>query len=209
MPTAKARYKGDGAGKRIDDFSDSLRRKIKKHYPGEKAETDSFVAHILSEAWWAKAELHWRDFDCTKAEIRAEHADLLKQLTGLQGNLQKLSPDLDRLLGTDADPLGCADKLGELIGHVVRAGQQFDKLPKAKKLEEKQKVVAIELAVRVLRALKGYGIAPAATGDAYYGYTSDAVQILKAIGDDISLCRATTTWRDIIIEAKTIAPDLK
>ncbi len=209
MPTAKARYKGDGAGDLIKDFSDSLRRRIKEYYPGEQAEADSFVAHILSEARWAKSELHWQGFDCTKAEIRAEHGDLLRQLTDAHNKLQNLSPDFDRLLGSDADPLGCADKIKELVVHVERARQRIDELPRARSPAEKQHAVALELAVRVLRALKDYGIAPAATGNAYYEYTSDAVQILKAIGDDISLCLSALTWRDIIVEAKAAAPDLQ
>jgi hypothetical protein len=70
-------------------------------------------------------------------------------------------------------------------------------------------LVAVELAIRVLRVLKEYGIKPAATGDAYWGYTSDAVEILKLIGDDIKLVRDELTWRDIIIKAKTSAPDLQ
>jgi hypothetical protein len=74
--------------------------------------------------------------------------------------------------------------------------------------------------------LKGYGIAPAATAGNYLRmlditesngsssedtsrYVSHAVEILKAIGDDIALPRSPETWRDAVIEAKRKEPDLQ
>jgi hypothetical protein len=212
MPTAKARYTGDGTRSKTKDFSDALKVKLRGYYPNQQAETDPtwghpadvFVEHVLAAALSAVSELHWHQFTSTKQEIRAEQADLLKGLNDLHHKLQNLSPDFDRLLGIDADPLGCADKIGELIAHVAGV----DQLPSASKPTEKQHLVMVEMAIRVLRVLKDYGIASAATGDAYFGYRSDAVEILKAIGDDVGMVRAALTWRDTIIEAKQSAPDL-
>ncbi len=217
MPTAKARYTGDGSGTLIQDFSDALKTKLRAYYPDQQAEidptwghpADAFVSCVLAEARWAVSKLHWQKFDGTKQEIRAEQSDLLKELNEIHHKLRNLSPDFDRLLGTDADPLGCADKIRELIGHVESAGRIIERLPTKKKTAEKKHDVAVEMAVRVLRTLKEYGIAPAATGDAYFHYTSNAVQILKLIGGDIDLVLAALTWRDIIIAAKKVAPDLQ
>lgn len=217
MPTAKPRYKGDGAGMLIPDFSDALRNKLREFYPDKEVTpdlhlgnpTDDFVNGILAETWWAKSELFWQDFGCTKQEIRAEHSDLLKCLRNCEEKLRNLSPDFDRLLGVEADPFGCADKIKELIWHMENAEQAIEYLPTAQKPAEKRHDVSIELAVRVLRVLKEYGIPPSATHDAGLGFTSDAIKILKFIGDDIKLERGELTWRTTIIEAKKRAADLQ
>lgn len=228
--TAKARFFGDGSGTLLPDFSDRLKRELRGYHPGPDTESDptfghpadTFVEHVLAEAWWAKAQMHWLKFDCTKPELRKEQTDLLRLLKKTRSNLQSLSPDFDRLLGIDADPLGCADKLGNLIKRVESAGRLIDKLPKAPKIAEKRHVVAVEMAVRILHVLKDhYGIAPAATAGNYLrmvditqaesetsAYVSNAVKILKMVGDDIGLVRAETTWRDIICEA-TDASDFR
>jgi hypothetical protein len=210
MPTAKPRYIGNGTGNKLSDFSIELRGKLREFYPDKNAEedpvwghpADTFVSHILNEAWWAKSELHWLFFEGTKAELRAEHNDLLSRVTELENRMRNISSDFDRLLGNDADPLGCAEKLAELARNIERAGNAIGSMPRAKRPDEKQHYVAVELAIRVLNTLKGYGIKPAATGDAYFGYTSDAIRILKLIADDIKLILDELTWRDIVIEAK-------
>jgi hypothetical protein len=217
MPTAKPRYIGDGAGETLNDFSSELRSTLREHFPDKRAQddpvfghpADAFVSHILAEAWRAKADLHWQSFEGTKAELRAERNDLLKLATELEGKLRKISLDLDRLLGIDADSLGCADKLIELIQHVKAAEQAIDRLPRLSRKDEKDHRAAVEMTIRVLRALKEYGISPTATADADFGYASAAVRILKLIGDDIRLVLSEVTWRDIIIEVKDSTPDLQ
>jgi hypothetical protein len=163
----------------------------------------------LSEAWWAKSALHVQEYEITKAEVRAEHVDLLKSLRAIEYKLRNLSPDLDRLLGIDADPLGCADQIALMAQHVITASADVARLSKAKKPVEKQHDIAVEFAIRVLRVLQVYGIPAAATGDAYFAYTSKAVKILKLIGDDLGIKRDQLTWRDTIIKAKQQAPDLR
>jgi len=138
MPTAKARYKGDGAGQKPRDFSDRLEATLRSHYPDQNAESDpvfghpadAFVEEVLAEARGALSRLHWDQFDLTKQEIRAEQADLLKTLKDGHEKLRNVSRDLDRLLGIDADPLGCADKIEELIGYVKNADSLIDQLPR-------------------------------------------------------------------------------
>ena len=163
---------------------------------------EDFINEILSEAWWAKSELHWQQFDSTKRELFAEHTDILTLLNETHSKLRRLSPDFDRLLGNDADPLGCADQIGKLIQHVENAGSTIDDLPKSRRPVEKETDVAEELALRVLRVLQGYGINLAATGDSNLGYASDAVDILRIVGDDIGLERSTFTWRSVVSKAK-------
>ena len=235
MPTAKARYAGNGAFIKIPDFSDDLKKRLRDFYPDKEAKTDPtwgspadvFVSNILAEAWWAKSELHWQSFDLTKPEIRAEHADLLKVLKVAQSKVRSLSPDFDRLLGIDADPRGCADEISRLISRVEHAGDMLNSQPDARRTAEKHHEVAIGMAVRILCALMTYKIKPSGTASSYLPmaditeirggkkgdeatrYVSDAVLILKAVGDDLGLVLAESTWRDIIIEAKKTAPELQ
>jgi hypothetical protein len=233
MATAKARYTGDGTWTRIKDFSETLKVKLRGYYPNQLAESDptwghpadDFVSQVLAEARWAISELHLHQFVITKSEVRAEQSNLFKELSDVHRKLQNLSPDFDRLLGVDADSLGCADAIKELIRHVEAAGQLIDKLPTAKRQAEAEHRVMVEMALRVLRVLKGFGIAPAATAGSYLRmvdiaesndisddtsqYVSHAVEILKAIGDDIDLPRSPETWRDAVIEVKRNEPDLQ
>jgi hypothetical protein len=201
------------------DFSDSLKARLRDYCPDQQVDSetpwedpaDTFVSHVLAAARGAVSDLHWQQLDLTKSEIRAEQLDLFKRLNDLHHKLRNLSRDFERLLPIGADPLGCADKLKELIGYVEGSGQNIDKLADARRPAEKQHDVAVEMAVRVLRVLKGYGIAVSATGgigNVDSDYTSDAVQILRIIGADIGLVFADLTWRDKIIEAKKSAPDL-
>jgi hypothetical protein len=217
MSTAKAKYIGDGSGELLPEFSAHLRQSLAAFCPKADVEpdpvwgnpADAFVEAILSEAWWAKSALHAQGFELTKAEAKAEHADLLKSLRETERKLRNLSPGLDRLLGIGADPLGCADQVTLMVQHVLNASEAVNQMNKAKKPNERQHFVAIELAIRVLRVLQAYGIRPAATGDSFFGYASDAVRILKLIGDDLRLVRDELTWRDVIIKAKQQALDLK
>ena len=113
------------------------------------------------------------------------------------------------MLGVDADPLGCADSLQALLVHVDRALAGIDGLPAADRPDEKQHAVAVELAVRVLRILKNYGLRPAATADPTFGYLSTTVKVLELLGKAVGLRFAKVTWRDVILEAYRLAPDLQ
>jgi hypothetical protein len=210
MPTAKPRYTGDGSGAKPPDFSEGLRAEIRKSYPDKNVQqqppfahpADEFVNVILAEASWAMDELYWDRFTSTKQELRAVQADLLSVLKAARDKLLNLAPDFDRLLETDADPLGCADKLTKLIARIDGAGSAIDNLPTRRKLRVRQHGIAVEMTIRILRVLRGYGIKPSATANRDLDRQSDAVRILKAIGDDMGLTLSASTWRDMIIEAK-------
>lgn len=217
MTTAKAKYVGGGDGEAIPDFSEKLKKDLRAFYPGKDAKVDSvwghpadaFVEAVLGEAWWAKSMLYWQRFGITKDEVRAEQADLLKTLRECEYKLRNLSPDHSRLFGINADPLDCADRISLLIQSAATAAPAIERMEKARKPIEKQHDVVVELSVLVLRVLQQYGIRAAATGDDYFEYVSDAVKILKLIGDDLGLVRDELTWRDAIIKAKRNAPDVK
>lgn len=227
MPTAKARYKGGAEGAAPREVPPSLIEELRalcvaelmkgppspsRGYEGEddaQARADRLVAAVLTEIRWPAAELHWLISDINRSELRAEHADLRKTLNKAKERLRRLSPDLDRLLGVDADPLGCADSIEALLVHVEEALGRIDSLPAAERIAEKQKAVAVEMAVRVLRVLKNYGLRPAATADPIFGYVSSTVRVLELLGRAAGLPFAQVTWRDVIRDAYRLAPDLQ
>lgn len=155
--------------------------------------------------------------------------DLGDGLIVLSSRLTSLSPDYDRLFDVGADPLEFSDSIRDLACHIqevqsgealnqakTRAldilealsfvlsdiGSKIEQLTPKPKVIEKQHDIAIETAIRILRALEEFGIEPKATYHEGYEDASLPVMILKAIDDDIGLNRSEFTWRDIILKAK-------
>lgn len=224
MPTAKPRYDSGGVWKHRhyneaewEELKERLRTKLRSFYPDKNAETcptfghpaDAWVNYLLAEAEGAVSMMLWLRLRLTNEELRAERKDLLKTLNKADECLSNLSHDLDIMLGVDADVLGCRDKIRELVPRIEATDKCINRLPRARKIADAQHAAAVEMAIRVGRVLNGEGINVSATGDAYFGYTSEAIQILKIIGDEIGLELEPLTWRDTIIEAKQSAPDIK
>jgi hypothetical protein len=108
----------------------------------------------------------------------------------------------------EADLSGCGDVIVFLKRHLEKASLQIANTRRAAKIADAQHDAAVEMAVRVLHALKGYGVPLSATAGAYDGHTSIAVKILKIIGDKLRLRLAETTWRDKIRAARESSPSL-
>ena len=197
-------------------FSSQLKATLRSFYPQQNAQTcpyfghpaDTFVEHILSAAGNAAADMMRQEFNVTKQELRAEQKDVLKSLKAMQDKLRKLSLPFHWLLEDGAAPLKVADSLDTIIHQIEATVPGIDALPQKMRANEDQHNIAVEMTFRVLHVLKDNGIKVAATSDPNFGYTSVAVSILKAIGDDIGLVLKEITWRDRIIEVKQSDPDL-
>lgn len=223
MPRAKPRYDSDGSWKtrnfsseEWDALSARLRSNLRPFYPDKQAVEDPTFGHpadawsnyLLSESDSAVSMILWLRRRLTNEELRAEREDLLRTLTKAVQGLSTVSHDLDIMLGNDADVLGTRDKLKDLIARLEASDATIAGLPKAKTLREAQHDAAVEMAIRALRVVKGAGGTVAATADTYLGYVSDAVRVLKIIGDELGLYLDESTWKGVIIEAKKAAPDL-
>lgn len=217
MPTAKPRYDGDGSWKfrkfsktEWDELGEKIRQKLRLYYPDKNAVVDPNFGHpadewaniLLSEAESSVSTMLWLHRRCTKAELRAEQADVWAALKKAEKSLSNLSHDFDVMLGVDADVLGCRDKLRELIPRVDSAKVAIARLPRATKLEDAQADACVEMAIRVLGVWKGRGGSMAATADTDLGRASDAVKILKILGDGLGLRLAERTWVTHITDAK-------
>lgn len=240
MPTDKPQYAGKRAWKMPLDFSEALPDTLATLYRDafmedeslDDEQTQKFINAVLSEARFALPELHALDLALTKQEVIAEHDDLLLHLKAVEKKLRDLSPDYNLLLGTQADPLDCADKIGscanailDLRAHMHEAKSRIVSRTPVLKPAKIKHDIAVELAIRVLRVLNAYGITGAATAGSYTRstdvtkaavlerqesqYVSPAVRMLKCIGDDIGLKLQLTTWRDTILSAKKRAADIR
>ena len=204
MARPKALYLGDGAGKMPRKFSDKLKKTIRDFYPNQDADTDptfghpadEFVNEVLAEVRWAADELISQKLAITKQDLRAELADLLNTLESAQEKLRNLSPDVDLILGIDADPLGVADSLDALITQVSAANTIIDEQQQKDRLIQIQHDIAVEMAFRVFHVLQASKVpVPTTSG-------SVAMRILAAVGNEIGLRLADSTWLKIIAKAK-------
>jgi len=224
MPRAKPAYDTDGSWKHREFDSpawESLKKrlliKLMPFYPDKSAEADPTFGHpavgwtnyLLSESWSAVSMMLWLLRRRTNEELRVEREDLLQTLNKAVICLSTVSHDLDIMFGVDADVLGTRDKIKALIPHIEDSKTKIANLPKAKTPKDANHSAAVEMAIRALRVLKGEGGTAAATADKDLNYISDAVKILKIIGDELDLPLDETTWKKVIIKAKKDAPDLR
>ena len=223
MPSAKPAYDTDGRWKvrqydqaTWDAIAERLKTKLRPFYPDESAEgdvafghpADQWANHLLAEASDAMSVILWHRRRLTNEELRAERNDLLKLLHKVEDRLNTVSHDLDRLFGMDADVLGTRDKVSELIPHVEASGHQIEMLPKAVPIKDAQNEAAVEVAIRCLRIVKEHGGSTAATANMDLNNISDAIQILKILGDEIGLVLSEATWRKVIAKARQEVHDL-
>lgn len=224
MTRAKPAYDMDGSWKyrqfdraEWDVLVKRLQAKLRAFYPDKSATDDETFGHpadgwsnyLLSECESAVSRILWLRRRRTNEELRAERDDLLRTLNKAVKSLGTVSHDLDILFGGDADLLGVRDKIKELIPPIEASKAKIVNLPKARTPKDVNHFAAVEMAIRALRVMKGEGGTVAATADMDLNYISDAVQILKIIGDELGLKLDETTWKKAIIKAKKAAPDLR
>ena len=194
-----------------------IREKLRPFYPDKSAEEDPTFGHpadawansLLDVSYSGVSLMLSLRRRLTKAELRAERDDLLRTLNKAVSSLGTVSHDLDILFGINADVLGTRDKLKALIPFITDSGSRIAGLPRAKKLMDANHDAAVEMAIRALRVLKGHGGTTTATANRDLEYVSDAIKILKIVGDELGLKLDETTWKKVMAEAKTAAPDLR
>ena len=224
MTRAKPAYDKDGSWKyrqfapaEWDSLTKRLQAKLRPFYPDKSATDDETFGHpadgwsnyLLGECESAVSRILWLRRRRTNEELRAEREDLLRTLNKAINSLSTVSHDLDILFGRDADLLGVHDKIKELIQPIEASEAKIANLPKATTPKDANHSAAVEMAIRALHILKGEGGTVAATADKDLNYISEAVQILKIIGDELGLPLDETTWKKAIIKAKKAAPDLR
>lgn len=224
MPSATAVYDPEEVWKlrqyndaKWNNLLEGLQKDLRPFYPDKAAvacsqfghPADEWVAHLLDEAWDAISITHGIGLRLTKEQLLVEQQDMLTTLEKAVRVLSNVSPDLDRLFGLDADILGTRDKIQELIPFIAGSEAQIAGLPRALQRKEVQHAAAVEVAIRVLRLFKDRGGQISATANVDHQYFSDAVKLLKILGDKLGLALDFTTWKKVVKTALSHAPDLK
>jgi hypothetical protein len=219
MPTAKPRYDPIGSW-RVKTYDDAswkalhvrVQRELRRYYPDQNATVDPEFGHPADA--WATSLLEAAHTEVsitlhlgrrlTNAELHAEQADILKTLKKAEQCLTDLSDELNIMLGLDVEVLDCRDKIRELIPRIAATDDIIRKRPRAKKLQDSKSTAADRVAKCVLPILTAEGISAAATANLVYEQASDAVRVLKILGDALDLKLAEATWKRVIGKAKRI-----
>ena len=201
MTRAKPRLNGENNTIFVDGFPPRLYIDLQE-FADKQGLAHDFIKPAVGAAWFAKADRLSEEFRSTNKELKAEYASLLKTLSDAERKLRTMSHDFSRLHGKEANSRDCAQKLRQVIVHLVKAKHVIDALPRNKRLPQKNRERAIEFAYRLLPILHAHGISTAATASSDYKTDSAIVKILVLIGGNVGLVLAPTTWRDIVAEAK-------
>lgn len=203
----------DDSDELYSDFSSELRAELYAYFPSRNSSAEApafdpakaFVAQLLDVGRWARDELREIENESTRQQLRAEQTALVATLRAARDALCNLSSDLDRLLGPSADPIGCVAAIDALLVAAAVAGDRIHGLSKSERQVEKEGTIAKEFTTRIAGVLTAHGMKASASGDAYFEYSSTAIEILRAIGTAVGLDRAALTWRNILAAAKSAA----
>ncbi len=224
MPRAKAAYDENGLWKirqfdhdQWERLTGRLRKRLRPFYPDKGAvpvppfghPADEWANVILAEASAAVEMTRWLMLRRTNEELRVEFDDLMSRLSSAADALSNMSLDVQNLLPVDVEPLTVRDAIQEMLPKFQAARARVANLRRAPKIAEVMQAAALEMSIRVLRIAKDYGLSIAATAHTELGYISDAVQILKIVGDELGVCLDEKSWKRQIARARDHAPDLR
>ena len=219
MPTARAKYDGNKTWKyRLYDKTEwneltvRVQEKLRPLYPDQNATAappfehpaDTWATELLNVAHDAISDMQSRWRRLTNEQLRKEQADVLKRLKKADECLSNLSDDLANIVGRNVDVVGCSEEIRKLIPGIEAASAKIAKLAKAKRKQDVENVAAIYMAVRILPMLMRDGITASATVNESYGRISNAIKILKFIGDALGIKLGEETWKKVILEAKPL-----
>jgi hypothetical protein len=196
MSSGKANYSGDIP--QVRDVTPTLKVALEDFKLG-----DEFVQYVLAVARDMLADIAYARMEHPKDDLQAEHAQTFSTLKAASEKLRNLSLGYVRLFPPGTDTAGLADSIDQLVSNeaaIATAIQNAVTMPRA---VQSQQAIAIEMVVRVLGIAQEFGIKPTATYDPTFpNIISDAVRLVKIVGDEIGIVRGEVTWRKIIIDAK-------
>lgn len=191
---------------RTDDEQQTVRSQIAAEVFGAPAgdfAAASFLGVVEYEARWAREGIAALNEEPDRKAARKELADLHKHLARARESLNSLSLSARVLLPVEFDPLQAITDIELAAGFIDQGREQLEESPRLPHRTERREAIARELALRLLRAVRDYGIEPAATFEEHeddYGvrkphYQSDAVELLHLLGREIGLPLKQRTWR--------------
>ena len=206
---AKARFTGANPLGRVAELTDFDLGRLRALWPygGEASEawghpSEVFVQSLADVVLGIRALRQQDRLAVTREDARIELAKVAQQLREAEQMLRTMSPAVDVLLGVEADPLGCAETVGVLLGRIERAEAEHALMFSGLSVAEADRRLAHEVCVQVAGVLLDHGIEVAATAQVDTGGVSIAVTACAVVGELSGIVRSPATWRDLIAEAR-------
>ena len=203
MARPKAKYTG-GATPRLPDLEKQVFCALEKAAPWSMGDDYSAMREDLTAAAYVAAiVLASSKADISKDNLRAEQDDLAKLMDKLAKGLRDMSPDLWHLL--PGNVLRLLQPTANRLDRILTALKSIDisKAPAKRKPDQARKEAALEVARRVVAALRiqQRKVKACSTSNLYQG--SEAVSLAMAIGKAAGLHLGTSTWKAYIARCRS------
>lgn len=204
MSSPKARFTGAQPPSRVRDLTHAEVLRLRDLWPKGGIESawghpgDEFAASLGDVVLGVRAQRH-REI-VSREDARAELHRVARQLREAEKMLRTLSPEVDVLLGVEADPLGTADAIKALLSRFQQAEAEHATLYAGTSSAEHERGLMRDVCVQVAGVLRDYGIEVAATAQLDLEQVSVAVRCCAAVGELSGIPRSPATWRGVLAE---------
>jgi len=206
MSSPKARFTGAQPRSRVRDLTHAEVLRLRDLWPRGGIESawghpgDEFAASLGDVVLGVRAQRH-REI-VSREDARAELHRVARQLREAEEMLRTLSPEVDVLLGVEADPLGCADKIQVLLARFEQAEAAHATLYAGLSSAEHERRLMLDVCVQVSGVLRDHGIEVSATAVVDLQQQSVAVACCAAVGELSGIPRSPATWRDLLADVR-------
>lgn len=206
MSSPKARFTGAQPPSRVRDLTYAEVLRLRDLWPKGGIESawghpgDEFAASLGDIVLGVRAQRH-REI-VSREDARAELHRVARQLREAEEMLRTLSPEVDVLLGVEADPLGCADEIRAMVERFRRAEVAHATLYAGTSNAEHERRLALDVCIQVAGVLRDHGIEVSATAVVDLQQQSVAVACCAAVGELSGIPRSPATWRDLLADVR-------
>lgn len=206
MSSPKARFTGAQPPSRVRDLTHAEVLRLRDLWPKGGIESawghpgDEFAASLADVVLGVRAQRN-REI-VSREDARAELHRVARQLREAEEMLRTLSPEVDVLLGVEADPLGCADEIRAMVERFRRAEVAHATLYAGTSNAEHERRLALDVCIQVAGVLRDHGIEVSATAVVDLQQQSVAVACCAAVGELSGIPRSPATWRDLLADVR-------
>lgn len=206
MSSPRARFTGAQPPRKADDLTDTEVLRLRDLWPKDGIESmwghpgDEFAASLGDVVLGVRAQRH-REI-VSREDARAELHRVARQLREAEKMLRTMSPEVDALLGAEADPLGCADEIRAMVERFRRAEVAHATLYAGTSSAEHERGLMRDVCIQVAGVLRDHGIEVSATAVVDLQQQSVAVACCAAVGELSGIPRSPATWRDLLADVR-------
>lgn len=202
MTSPKARFTGAQQPGRVADLKEAELERLRALWPGDRGNPgcELFAACLADVVLGIRAQRQQGRILVSREDARAELVKVAQQLREAERMLRTMSPDVDVLLGVEADPLGTADAIKALLSRFQQAEAQHATMYAGTSNAEHERRLALDVCIQVAGVLRDHGIEVSATAVVDLQQQSAAVACCAAVGELSGIPRSPATWRDLLAD---------